>query len=79
MDKNKIKVRYDKESDILYILSAKGPVENTVEIGEDVFVEVGENDDIIGIEIWQARKNVFPELLKYIEEIKHKVEQKIAI
>jgi len=79
MDKNKIKVRYDKESDILYILSAKGPVKNTVEIGEDVFVEIGENDDIIGIEIWQARKNVFPELLKYIEEIKHKVEQKIAI
>jgi Uncharacterized conserved small protein len=79
MGKNKIEVRYDKDGDILYILSAKGPVKDTVEIGEDIFVEIGENDEIIGIEIWQARKNVFPELIKYIEEIKHKVEQKIVI
>jgi uncharacterized protein YuzE len=70
MGKNKIEVRYDKDGDILYILSAKGPVKDTVEIGEDVFVEIGENDEIIGIEIWQARKHIFSELIKYIEDNK---------
>jgi uncharacterized protein YuzE len=70
MGKNKIKVRYDKDGNILYILSAKGPVKDTVEIGEDVFVEIGENDKIIGIEIWRARKHIFPELIKYIEDNK---------
>jgi len=78
MDKNKINVRYDKEGDILYILSSEGPVKDTVEVGEDVFLEIGENNEIVGIEIWQARKNVFIELIRYIEDIKNSVEHKIA-
>jgi Uncharacterized conserved small protein len=52
MDKNKIKIRYDKDGDILYILSAKGPVKDTIEIGEDVFIEIDKNGKIVGIEIW---------------------------
>jgi len=77
MGKNKIEVRYDKDGDNLYILSAEGPVKDTVEIGEDVFVEIGENDKIIGIEIWQARKHIFPELIKYIDEVRCQIIQKL--
>ncbi|MFN3740861.1 MAG: DUF2283 domain-containing protein [Thermodesulfovibrionales bacterium] len=39
MDKNI--VRYDKDEDILYILIAKGSVKDTVEIGDDIFIEIG--------------------------------------
>ncbi|GAB5045801.1 DUF2283 domain-containing protein [Thermodesulfovibrio sp. TK110] len=73
MDKNKVKVRYDREGDILYISSGEGSIKDTVEIGEDVFIEIGETDEIIGIEIWQARRNIFNELFKYLEELKQKV------
>lgn len=70
MDKNKLKVRYDKEGDIFYIFSQEGVIKDTREIVEDVFIEIGENNEILGIEIWQARKNIFPEILKYFDELK---------
>lgn len=63
-----MKVRYDSEADILYILLREGKIKDTVEVGEDVFVEYGENDEIIGIEIWQARKSIFPSIIGYIEK-----------
>ncbi len=68
MDKNII--RYDKEEDILYILIADGEVKDTVEIGDDIFIEIGQKEQILGIEIWQARKKIFSELLKSLEEAK---------
>jgi len=70
MDKDKVNIRYDSEGDILYILSRKGSIKDTIEIADDVFLEIGENDEILGIEIWQIRKNIFPEILKYFEELK---------
>lgn len=68
MDKNII--RYDKEEDILYILIADGEVKDTVEIGDDVFIEIGQKEQILGIEIWQARKKIFSELFTSLEEAK---------
>jgi len=53
-----MKIRYDPEVDILYILIKEGSIKNTVEISNDLFIEYDENDNIVGIEIWQARKNV---------------------
>jgi uncharacterized protein YuzE len=79
MDKNKIKIRYDKDGDILYILSAKGPVKDTIEIGEDVFIEIDKNGKIVGIEIWQARKNIFAELIKYLKGIRQEIKEKISV
>ncbi len=61
MGTNKIKVRYDDEGDILYILAKEGPIKDTIEIGDDLFVEVDESGEIAGIEVWQARSNVFSE------------------
>ena len=63
-----MKVKYDAEADILYIFIKGGKIKDTVEVGEGVFVEYGENDEIIGIEIWQARKSIIPSIIEYIEK-----------
>ncbi|MCD6574009.1 MAG: DUF2283 domain-containing protein [Thermoplasmata archaeon] len=64
-----MKVRYDPESDILYLLIREGKIKDTIEISEDLFIEYDENDNIVGIELWRTRKNVFGELLKYLDKI----------
>ncbi|RFA96370.1 DUF2283 domain-containing protein [Pyrobaculum aerophilum] len=48
------RVQYDPEADILYILLRESPVEDTIEAGEDVFIELDEKGEVIGIEIWRA-------------------------
>ena len=53
-----MKVRYDPESDILYLLIREGKIKDTIEISEDLFIEYDENDNIVGIELWRTRKNV---------------------
>ncbi len=65
-----MKVRYDPEADILYILVKEGEIKDTEEIDEDLFVEYDENGSIIGIEIWQAGKYVVSEILKSLESAK---------
>jgi len=62
-----MKIRYDPEADILYILVKEGSIKDTVEISDDLFVEYDEDGSIVGIEVWQARKNVLKELMKYVE------------
>ena len=65
-----MKVRYDPEADILYVLIKEGKVNDTEEIDEDLFVEYDENGNIVGIEIWQAGKYVVSEILKSLESAK---------
>ena len=69
-------VHYDPEAVILYILLREGPVEDTVEVAEDVFVELDEKGEVIGIEIWRASKNVLEPLTQVIAE---KIKQQLAI
>ncbi|WP_290596366.1 MULTISPECIES: DUF2283 domain-containing protein [unclassified Archaeoglobus] len=52
-----------------YISIKDEDVEDMDELGEDVFVEYNK-DGGIGIEIWQARKYVIPEILKFIKAAK---------
>ncbi|AAB90447.1 DUF2283 domain-containing protein [Archaeoglobus fulgidus] len=61
-----MKVKYD--ADILYISIEE--VEDMGELGEDIFVEYNKERKIMGIEIWQARKYVIPEILKFIKAAK---------
>jgi uncharacterized protein YuzE len=68
MAKNKAKLRYDKESDIVYIKIKEGPVENTEDVAEDVFVERDKDGNIAGIEIWRARQLLLSPLAKHISE-----------
>ena len=59
-------VHYDPEVDILYIVLKEGPVEDTIEANEDVFIELGRNGEIIGIEIWRASKNIVEPISKVL-------------
>ena len=51
-------VYYDPEADILYIVLGEGAVEDTVEVAEGVFVELGGDGRVVGIEIWRASRIV---------------------
>ena len=68
-----MKVRYDPEADILYFLIKEGEVEDTIEVDDDIFIEYGPNKEIMGIEVWQARKNVLPQFIEYLREIQRSV------
>lgn len=54
------------ETDILYVLLREGSVEDTMEVVEDVFMELDEKGKIIGIEIWYSSKNVLEPLIQAI-------------
>ena len=69
MGENKMISRYDADADILYMLIKEGEIQDTIEISEDLFIEYDEKNNPIGIELWRARKNVFGELLKYLNTI----------
>lgn len=69
MGENQMKVRYDPDSDILYLLIKEGDIEDTIEVSEDLFVEYDEKRDIVGIELWRVRRNLFGEVLKYLNKI----------
>lgn len=64
-----MKSRYDEDSDILYLLIREGEVKDTVEVGDDIFIEYDDNDNPVGIELWRARVNVFGEFMKYLGKI----------
>ena len=59
-------VHYDPEVDILYMVLKEGPVEDTIEADEDVFIELGKSGEIIGIEVWRASKNVVEPISKVL-------------
>jgi uncharacterized protein YuzE len=69
MGENEMMSRYDADSDILYMLIKEGEIQDTVEVSEDLFIEYDDKNNPIGIELWRARKNVFGELLKYLNTI----------
>jgi uncharacterized protein YuzE len=50
MGEGKMMVRYDPETDILYILVKEGSIKETIEVSDDLFVEYDEEDHIAGIE-----------------------------
>ncbi len=62
-----MKVEYDPEADILYIWVKEGEVKDTVDLNEDVWADLNEKGEIVGVEIWQARKHVISEILKFLE------------
>lgn len=54
-----MKVKYDPQVDVAYISFKKGPVQvTTVRITEDVAVDFGPNEEIVGIEILDASEHI---------------------
>ena len=68
MGANRPKVRYDREADIFYILVREGPVKDTVEVAEDIFIELDEDGKVAGIEIWRASQLVIRPVVEEIAE-----------
>ena len=50
-------VDYDRENDDLFLSKGKGNYEGSVEIG-DFIIDFSRNDEIVGIEIMNASKNL---------------------
>jgi len=54
-----MKVRYDKKYDILYIdLYPDKRASETVPLNDDIYADVDENGNIIGLEIWRASQTI---------------------
>ena len=53
----------------LYLLIKEGDIENTTEVSEDLFVAYDEKKNIVEIELWRARRNLFGEILKYLNRV----------
>ncbi len=68
MDKNKIKVWFDEETDILYVSFKKGPAVDSEEINNNVRVEYGKKGEIIGIEIHNVTKIVAKSLAAHLKK-----------
>ena len=68
--KESMKVEYDPEADIMYIKIKEDKIRDTVDLGEDIWADLNEKGEIVGIEIWQARKHIISEVLKYLERAK---------
>jgi len=68
MDKNKIKVWFDEETDILYLSFKKRSAVDSVEIDDNVRIEYGKNKEIIGIEIHNVTKIVAKSLATHFKK-----------
>ena len=54
-----MKIKYDPEVDAAYISFKKGPVQvTTIRLSEDVAVDLGPNEEIVGIEILDASEQL---------------------
>ncbi|GBC68611.1 hypothetical protein HRbin01_00294 [archaeon HR01] len=70
MDKSReersMKVTYDPETDIIYIVLRDGEVYDSKEENEDIRLEYGKKGELIGIEIMNARANLITSIAKEI-------------
>jgi len=63
-----MKVVYDPEADILYIMIRDEKVKETRDLDEDIWIDINDRGEIVGIEIWQARKHIISEILKFLRK-----------
>jgi len=65
-----MKVVYDPEADILYIMIRDEKVKETRDLDEDIWIDINDRGEIVGIEIWQARKHIISEILEFLRKDK---------
>lgn len=54
-----MKIKYDSEVDAAYISFKKWPMEvTTLRLSEDIAIDLGPNDEIVGIEILDASEHL---------------------
>jgi uncharacterized protein YuzE len=71
-----MRANYDPEADILYIIIKEGPIKDTVEAGDEIFVEIAEGEEIAGIEIWNASKNILEPIAR---ELSAKIRRSLEV
>jgi uncharacterized protein YuzE len=71
-----MRTKYDSEHDILYIdVVPDKKVHNTQPLNDDILVDLDEEGNIVGIEIWQASKNIVePVAERLVEKVKKSLE-----
>jgi uncharacterized protein YuzE len=53
-----MKIKYDSDVDAAYISFKKGPIEvTTIRLSEDIAIDLGPNEEIVGIEILDASEH----------------------
>lgn len=53
-----MKIKYDSEVDAAYISFKKGPIEvTTIRLTEDIAIDLGPNEEIVGIEVLDASEH----------------------
>jgi uncharacterized protein YuzE len=63
-----VKVEYDRESDILYIKFRDSRVKETKMLSEDTYIDIDDEGNPVGIEIWRASENAILPISKEIAE-----------
>jgi len=63
-----VKVEYDRESDILYIKFRDSSVKETKMLSEDAYIDIDDEGNLVGIEIWRASENAILPISKEITE-----------
>jgi uncharacterized protein YuzE len=63
-----VKIKYVKDIDVLNIEFQKGKFEYSEEIGEGVILDLGQNGDILSIEIIDATKRLGKEVADKITQ-----------
>jgi len=60
-----MKISYDQQVDALYISFKQGPTElTTVRLSEDVAIDLGPKEEIVGIEVLDASEHLSLERMK---------------
>ncbi|MEM2183228.1 MAG: DUF2283 domain-containing protein [Candidatus Bathyarchaeia archaeon] len=63
-----MKVEYDRESDILYIKFRDSKVKETRMLSEDAYIDLDDEGNLVGIEIWRASENAIIPISREITE-----------
>jgi len=63
-----VKVEYDRESDILYIKFRDSKVKETRILSEDAYIDLDDEGNLVGIEIWRASENAIIPISREITE-----------
>lgn len=70
MDKNKVKMWYDEEADILYLSLKEGRAVDSKEIEENIRVEYDKKGEIVGLEISNISRYLAKSIAEKLKEVR---------
>ncbi len=56
MKEEKFNISYDQDNDVLYLSNKQLDVEESVELTEDIVIDLNKKDELVGLEIFNAYK-----------------------